>query len=74
MSERKDYCICCVTPAADAAPTPSLQKVAHIGDHTVYSCDKCGMTLCMDTDYGKDIHERDAYEHVLAGAEFFEQR
>ncbi|MCO4759689.1 MAG: hypothetical protein KC477_16830, partial [Oceanospirillaceae bacterium] len=68
MSERKDYCTCCLTPAADAAPTPSLQKIAHIGDHTVYSCDKCGMTLCMDTDYGKDIHEREAFEHVLAGA------
>lgn len=74
MSERKDYCICCLTPAADAAPTPSLQKIAHIGDHTVYSCDKCEMTLCMDTDYGKEIHERDAFEHVLAGAEFYDQR
>lgn len=70
MFERKDYCTCCLTPAKEAAPSPSLHKVAHIGDHTVYNCKKCGMTLCMNKDFGADIHERAAYEHVVAGAEF----
>ncbi len=71
MEKEPEYCTYCRSITAQEVHSPSLSKAGQVGRHTIYTCDTCGLILCLNVTDGREIiKEDDASKDVIAGVEF----